>query len=270
MSMFNNIEWIKKVHTEICLHSAKQVVTFATQHKPRHWSFLEPAWENTCWNDNGNEPQENEIWSHCRWLTHSSVTLHTHYFQRQSHYRLDLSQEEAISTSKVLSTTRRFSSRPCWKAMYVVFTIEFASGMTPTNWYLLRADRKTRANRSWPPSTWHQLTQKNRKCHKFETTRCYNSLRTARRWFTKLPNKQHLPERWKMNISIWPMNLWWMQAVLLLCAENTESQGILKIQDYKLFLAITSWSGQWSELKYSKSGRTLDIEVQVPSRQPGN
>ena len=52
----------------------------------------------------------------------------TRYFHRQNQCRLD-SWGEDEEITKVLSTTRRFSSRPYWQAVCHVFTIAFASGM---------------------------------------------------------------------------------------------------------------------------------------------
>ena len=43
MSMFNDIEWTKNDNADICLRSAKEVVTFAAHFKPRRWCFLESA-----------------------------------------------------------------------------------------------------------------------------------------------------------------------------------------------------------------------------------
>ena len=69
-----------------------------------------------------------------KWLTYSSVTLPTRNFQRQSHYRRDnWGTEEAVTISRVHSTTRRFSSRPYWQPISCVFTIEYASCMRLKN-----------------------------------------------------------------------------------------------------------------------------------------
>ena len=43
MFMFNDIEWTKNDNADICLRSAKEVVTFAAHFKPRRWCFLESA-----------------------------------------------------------------------------------------------------------------------------------------------------------------------------------------------------------------------------------
>ena len=55
--------------------------------------------------------------------------------------------------------------------------------------------------------------EKNRKCHKLEATLCNNSLRITRRRFTELLNKQNLPEKWKLDNSMLPMNLSWREQI---------------------------------------------------------
>ena len=81
MSMFNDIEWTKNDNADICLRSAKEVVTFAAHFKPRRWCFLEFA------SIRGGTTfqffKEHEILSHCKWLTYSSLILLTRYFQRK-------------------------------------------------------------------------------------------------------------------------------------------------------------------------------------------
>ena len=131
MSVFIDIERKKKCSTETCLRSAKEVAAFATQFKPGHWCSVEPASEKYVL-----EPQiptnikDVKMLSHCRWLAFSSVPLHTHYFQRQSHDRLDSrGKEEEITTSRAHLRTRRFSSGPSWQAIHSVFTIAFAYAM---------------------------------------------------------------------------------------------------------------------------------------------
>ena len=45
----------------------------------------------------------------------------------------------------------------------------------------------------------------------------------------KGPNKQNLPEPWRLDNSISPMILLWMETALLLCAENSQGKAILLI-----------------------------------------
>ena len=42
---------------KLVLHNATELASFATQIKPGHWCFLEPASEKTWWNGYLNEPQ---------------------------------------------------------------------------------------------------------------------------------------------------------------------------------------------------------------------
>ena len=183
--------------------------------------------------------------SHCTWLTYSSVILPTQYFQRQSHYRLDSGgKEEAISRSMVHTRTRRFSSRPYWQAICDELTIEFASEMRLKSSICTENSGRWRTNRFGTRAADIFYAKNSKQCHKLEATRCNNPQRITRRWFGELSNRQNLPERWKIDSSKLTMNLLWME-------ENTQSQGILNIQDYKLFLTITSRSGQWQELTCS-------------------
>ena len=57
------------------------------------------------------------------------------------------------------------------------------------------------------------------------------------------PNRQHLPERWKLTITF-TMKLLRMDTVLLLYEEKIQSQGILNVQDYKQCSTIMSRSGK--------------------------
>ena len=47
-----------------------------------------------------------------------------------------------------------------------------------------------------------------------------------------------------------PMNLLWMETVLLFDVENAQSQGILYVQGHSHFMTITSRSGQRQKSKY--------------------
>ena len=95
------------------------------------------------------------------WLTYSSVTLPTRNFQRQSHYRLDnWGTEEAVTTSRVHSTTRRFSSRPYWQPISCVFTIGYVSGMRLEIRYLHWEQPETRSQSIWTLSSCHWSRKK--------------------------------------------------------------------------------------------------------------
>ena len=61
-------------------------------------------------------------------------------------------------------------------------------------------------------------------------------LTANRETLTELPNKQNLPERWKLDFSILPMNLSWTERVLLLHAETTQGQLIVEIQSLQAIL----------------------------------
>ena len=101
ISFFNDNDGTEKSSTEICLHNAKEVAAFAATVKPGHWCFLGRASEMTWWNGNPN---------------------------------LLRGKLEKVTTSKVHTRMRRFSSIPCWQATYCVFRIEIAGRMISENW----------------------------------------------------------------------------------------------------------------------------------------
>ena len=66
------------------------------------------------------------------------------------------------------------------------------------------------------------------------------------------------------------MSLLRMEKSLLFSAGNTQSQGILDVQDYKQILDDQVKIGPVTETEVFESAGALLIEVQVPSRQTGN
>ena len=90
MFVFNDIELTKKGISETCLHNPKEVAAVASHFKPGHWCFLGPASQNSCGMVIPTNLQENEILSHCKWFTRSSVILPTRYCQRQKERRKQL------------------------------------------------------------------------------------------------------------------------------------------------------------------------------------
>ena len=83
ISMFSDMERTKRSSTETCLRNAKEVAAFAATFKPGH------SERDVGGTQIPTNLRENEIMSHCRWLTFSSVTLDTQCFHRQSHHLLD-------------------------------------------------------------------------------------------------------------------------------------------------------------------------------------
>ena len=80
-----------------------------------------------------------------------------------------------------------------------IFTIEFASGVRLKIRYLHREEWKTESKSISNPSSWLWLRKTSDQWHKLEAIRCCNSRNIAKHWFEELPNRQHLPERWKMD-----------------------------------------------------------------------
>ena len=52
MSMFNDIDWTKKGHADVCLSNAREVSDYAKVFQRGHWPFLGPGdeeqWYGTC------------------------------------------------------------------------------------------------------------------------------------------------------------------------------------------------------------------------------
>ena len=143
MSMFNDIEWTQKGNTETCLHSANKVSTCATQFKPGHWCF-----PGSCQKLRGGTERKFprtsgtiEL-SRCRWLTPSSVTLPTRYFQQQSHHRLDGERRDKITTS---DNKKLFIKAVLASNLLCVFAIECASGIRLKIRHLHLEERETKS-----------------------------------------------------------------------------------------------------------------------------
>ena len=192
--------------------------------------------------------KENMILSHCRSLTYLVVILllplsSPPYFQRQHHDRLDSwGREEEITTFQDTFDNTRFSSKPYWQAVYFAFTIKFASGMRLKMRYLHREDRKKKSKSISTPTSYHYYVKTTGKCHKLETTRCYKSLRIARRWFTGVPNNSGENSE--------PKYSW-----------DSRFRAILN--DHVKTAVVTG-------IEVFQSAGTLAIEVKIPSQQSGN
>ena len=216
-SLFNDIEWTMKGNTETCLPNSKQVAALATQFKPGHWCFLWPASEKT--SCDGKFQRIKRKWD--------SVALQGEERRKQLPFPEYVRKQEDSHQNHIGNQIKMFSV----SNLPVVWN--WKSGTYTEN-----------------TGSWHRLRRKSGQFHKLETTRCCNSQRIARRWFKKLPNRQQLSERWKMNNSTAPMNLSRMETVLFFFAENTQNQGILNSRDDKQFLPM-SRSHKWLELMYS-------------------
>ena len=128
--IFIDIEWKQKgIRKRVCTMPNKwqHLRPYACQDTGAFWARVRKHFMERKLQRNS---RKNWILSHCKRLTYSSVILPIRYFQRQSRYRLDSGgKEEAVTTSKVHSTTRRFSSRLHWQTILLCITIKFASGM---------------------------------------------------------------------------------------------------------------------------------------------
>ena len=121
MSMLNDIEWTNKDNTETFLHNAKEVGVFATHNNPGYWCFLAPRQKICGGMEIPTISKENEILSHCQWLTYSSVILPTQNIQRQSllsHGQLrtggiNYHSRGTVDNKKILIKTILASNSPC-------------------------------------------------------------------------------------------------------------------------------------------------------------
>ena len=110
----------------------------------------------------------------------------------------DIVALQMVHMIKCLTSHRgTFENKRFW--IYHVFTIEFASGVRLKIRYLHREERKTESKSISNPSSWLWLRKTSDQWHKLEAIRCCNSQNIAKHWFGELPNRQHSPERWKMD-----------------------------------------------------------------------
>ena len=216
MSVFNGIDWTKKGNTETCLHKAKEETAFATKFKPEHWCFLGPASESTLWNGHSSEPQgqldvvalpmgdifkchtsHSDISSDRAMIAWTSGDL-----RKQFHFQGTFEKEILINTT-LASYSLCIYHRICW-------------------WWELQ---KTKSKSITNSSNWlrkkQQTMQQARGDSLVQLTENHETM------IRKFPNRQHMPERWLMDISTAPMNLFGMETALLLYAENTQNQEIL-------------------------------------------
>ena len=150
--------------------------------------------------------------------------LPTRYFQRQSHYRLDRSgKEDAITTSRVHSTTRRLSSRPHWQAIYRAFTIAFASGLRLNNQVHTPRRAEDEEQIDLEPEQLTLITKKTAKratsSRRLDATTHRESRDADSQGFRTGSICQN-GGNWTTQL---PVNLFWMETVLhFFCREHSE------------------------------------------------
>ena len=234
MSMFNDLAWIG--NTETCLYNAKEVAASATEFKTGRWcTSLDPRQKYVV-------ERFSSVIHPIRYYPATEPLSLGQLRKGGSNYRF----QGTFENNKILINALLSSNLLCiYNQICHLYETENQI-LTPRT-----AEDQEQIDRE--PEQLTLITQKNKKNngHKLEATRCCSSQRIARRWFGKLPIRQHLSERWKINNSTSPVNLWWKETVLLLDAKNNQNQGILKVRDYNQFLTIMSRSDQWLELKYS-------------------
>ena len=167
--------WMDKEKQEQVLLTAKEMTAFCDPIHAKRLLLGGPRQKMRRGMQIPTNLKDNEILSHCTWLTYSSVILPTRYLQRQSHYRVDSwRKEEATSISKIL-----------WKARGHPKTIS-ASNLHCTynricQWYEIeKSDTETensgrrRANRSRTRAVDIDYAKNSKQWHKHEATRCYS------------------------------------------------------------------------------------------------
>ena len=198
MSMLNDIEWTQKGNTETCLHNAN-VAAFATQIKPLSWRFLEPVLEKTWWYENSNEPHQV---SH---FTSSISATEPPWPGQMEKEGINYHFEGTYENKKILINTMLAGNLLCiYKCI--------CQWHEPKNWF---PPRRSEEEETSTPSSYLDCSK--------TAVRCYKSQRIPKHCFGELLNMQNLPERWKLDNPISPMNLLWMGTVVLFYAENTQS-----------------------------------------------
>ena len=202
---------------------------------------------NTRWNGNYNDPMPK--WDIIALQLVDILKCHTArpIFPAIEPHRLDrwgkISHlQRALDNTKILNKTTLASNLRCISNRIRQWVWDWRSGTHTENSERRRANRsRTRTvdvnsaeNSGMPPVRGDSLLTENR-----ETL------------IHRASEKHNLPERWKLDNSFSPANLICRETILLFCAENTQDQGILAIQNYQQFWTITSRSGQWQEWKYS-------------------
>ena len=213
LSMVNDIDWTKKGNAAICLLHAKEAVTGAS------WCLRQ-------WRRGGTEiptnPMDNGTVSHCRWSTHSSVTLPSNISSDRTVIAWTIDEEE-ITTCKAQIRARRLSSIPHWQATYNVFTLAFAGGVIPK--MSTPSPRRSKEEQiDLDPEQLTIISQRERHMSQARSDSMLKLAENPTRWFTEFSTRHQLPERRKLDNFTSPMNLLWKETVPLLYAENTQSQ----------------------------------------------
>ena len=145
-----------------------------------------------------NEPPESEILSQCRWLTnvkgHSSHLIFpaTEPFiawmrniKRIYHFQGTYQNNKSLINTTLASNLLCIYNRNCQ-----CYDIEKAVP-TPRR---SKDEEQVEEQLDLDSEQLTSIAKKNSgKSNKFDSTRCYHSLSIARRCFTELTNKQHLP-----------------------------------------------------------------------------
>ena len=170
---------------------------------------------------------DNGIFSHCKWLTYSSVTLPTRYAQRQSHDRLTVEERRRSLPSPTYIRQQEDSHHDhidgqfCCVFTFQRYEIENQT-LTPRT-----AEDEEQINLESA-----HLTFISRKTPNNDTSsmRLGAAQRITKHGFGELQNRLHVQERWKMDSSTIPMNLLWTETALLLYAENFQKQEASKFE----------------------------------------
>ena len=201
--------------------------------------------------------KDSGILSHCTWLTYSSVILPIPISPATE--PLSLGQLEKggsnIHFQDIFESKRAFP-RTYWQAIYIVFTIECASGMRLRNQILRPRTAEDEEQIDLEPEQLTLITQKT----------ASNDTSSRRLGDThKLPNRQYLPQRRRKDNS--PVHVSWTETALFLYAENIQNQEFFRVLEYKQLSPIMSRSDLVTGIEVFKSARTL-MDVQVSSQTP--
>ena len=182
MSVFHDIKWTEKGD------NAKEVLPAASVR-----NYVVRFWKNL---------KKHLTLSHCQQLTYSNVILPTRKFPATEPVPLGQLRKKWRNNhiQRTLENKKTVVENILTSFFFNVFTNKFASDTRLKIRYLQREQRKMKSKSSSNPSRWHWLRDNSKQYQKLEATRWNNSQRITRRWFGNLPNRQHVPERWKWTI----------------------------------------------------------------------
>ena len=159
--------------------------------------------KNTLWNVNSNEPQGKLRL--CRnangWHIQVSYFPPNIFSDRATIAWTVEKRLTKLTLPKYIRKQEDSHQDHIGKQSTVYFSIEFPSGMRLKIRYLHREEQKVKRKLTSDLNSWHWLHKNSKQGHKPEATRWCNSQRITKSSFWRHPNRQHMPELWKLDIT---------------------------------------------------------------------